>query len=201
MQGAHPVSGRFAANERWTGILQDQLGEDYYVIEEGLGGRTTNIDHPDPKKSSRNGYKFFFGIFETHRPVDLVVLMIGPNDFKTIFDRSAEETVEVISRYVTETREYCKEKEYQPPRFVLISPAYVNMEAVNKHPENPGIFDQSSADKVSRMPALLKKLAEATGCDFIDAALITHPGEDGLHLDKNSHTVIGQELAKIISEN
>jgi len=29
---------RYPANERWTGVLQTELGDDFYVIEEGLGG-------------------------------------------------------------------------------------------------------------------------------------------------------------------
>jgi lysophospholipase L1-like esterase len=37
-------SGRYAVDERWTGQLQKLLGDDYYVIEEGLGGRTTDLD-------------------------------------------------------------------------------------------------------------------------------------------------------------
>ena len=32
---------RYPRDVRWTGILQKKLGEDYYVIEEGLSGRTT----------------------------------------------------------------------------------------------------------------------------------------------------------------
>ena len=29
---------RYPRDVRWTGILQKKLGEDYYVIEEGLSG-------------------------------------------------------------------------------------------------------------------------------------------------------------------
>ena len=31
---------------RWTGVLQDDLGDAYRVIEEGCSGRTTDIDPP-----------------------------------------------------------------------------------------------------------------------------------------------------------
>lgn len=34
---------RYPRNVRWTGILQEKLGSEYYVIEEGLGGRTTDV--------------------------------------------------------------------------------------------------------------------------------------------------------------
>ena len=34
---------RYPREVRWTGILQKMLGEEYYVIEEGLGGRYGRI--------------------------------------------------------------------------------------------------------------------------------------------------------------
>ena len=37
-------TGRYEANVRWTGVLQQLLGDGYYVIEEGLGSRTTDAD-------------------------------------------------------------------------------------------------------------------------------------------------------------
>ena len=33
--------GRFDENERWPRLLEQKLGEDYLVLEEGLSGRTT----------------------------------------------------------------------------------------------------------------------------------------------------------------
>ena len=48
-------SGRYAADVRWTGRLQNALGGDYYVIEEGLSSRTTDLDY-DPR-SGKNGKK------------------------------------------------------------------------------------------------------------------------------------------------
>ena len=37
---------RFNENERWTCLLGKILGDEYLVIEEGLGGRTTVFDDP-----------------------------------------------------------------------------------------------------------------------------------------------------------
>ena len=36
---------RLPSVRRWTGLLQAELGERYDVIEEGLGGRTTDLDY------------------------------------------------------------------------------------------------------------------------------------------------------------
>ena len=37
------TNSRFKANERWTNILSNILGDNYVIIEEGLNGRTTVI--------------------------------------------------------------------------------------------------------------------------------------------------------------
>ena len=48
--GTNPSGGRWDRNQRWTGILQQRLGSDFYVIEEGLGGRTaTSEDFLEPE--------------------------------------------------------------------------------------------------------------------------------------------------------
>lgn len=35
---------RHDTKTRWTGMLQDKLGDEYEIIEEGLNSRTTIID-------------------------------------------------------------------------------------------------------------------------------------------------------------
>ena len=58
------------------------------MIEEGLPGRTTV--HADPIEGAyKNGLAFLPAVLETHRPVDLVVLMLGTNDLKRRFGASA----------------------------------------------------------------------------------------------------------------
>ena len=40
--GRKPIEdARFPLDERWPGVLRQQLGSGYWVIEEGLNGRTT----------------------------------------------------------------------------------------------------------------------------------------------------------------
>ncbi|HPK63292.1 MAG TPA: G-D-S-L family lipolytic protein, partial [Sphaerochaeta sp.] len=47
--GSNPGGGRWEYDKRWPGILSSLLGDGYYVIEEGLGGRTTVFDDPFEK--------------------------------------------------------------------------------------------------------------------------------------------------------
>ena len=82
--GYDPATGeRFDEQTRWTGVLQAALGGDYTVIEEGLNGRTTVWD--DPIEGHKNGHEYLVPCLETHRPLDLVVLMLGTNDLKRRF--------------------------------------------------------------------------------------------------------------------
>ena len=42
--GTNPSGGRWPRDVRWPGTLQQRLGPEYYIIEEGLGGRTTVME-------------------------------------------------------------------------------------------------------------------------------------------------------------
>src|SRR5512143_1112361 len=94
---------RYPPDVRWTGVLQQKLGAQYRVIEEGLNGRTTVWD--DPVQPGRNGRIYLGPCLESHRPLDAVVLFLGLNDLKVRFSATAEDIakgagalVEIIAR-------------------------------------------------------------------------------------------------------
>ncbi len=62
MGGQKPdKSGRYEANMRWTGVLQDILGESYYIIEEGLGSRITDLEYDcKPADDAVGDFELFF---------------------------------------------------------------------------------------------------------------------------------------------
>ena len=69
---------RYSILERWPGILRDILGVDYYIIEAGLNGRTTNVEYPD--LSGRSGSSNIMSCLYIHSPLDLIILNININD-------------------------------------------------------------------------------------------------------------------------
>lgn len=87
---------------RWTSLLQEKLGQQYHVIEEGLCGRTTIFD--DPLRDGRRGTELLPILLETHATVDGVVLMLGTNDCKTAFGASAEVIGKGIERLLRQIR-------------------------------------------------------------------------------------------------
>ena len=45
--GANPVTGgRYLRTERFTGLVQEALGTQWHVVEEGMSGRTTVFEDP-----------------------------------------------------------------------------------------------------------------------------------------------------------
>jgi lysophospholipase L1-like esterase len=74
--GFNPATqARYARDERWTGVLRQALGDGYWVIEEGLNGRTTVWD--DPIEDYRSGKEYLLPCLRSHKPVDLVVVMLS----------------------------------------------------------------------------------------------------------------------------
>lgn len=79
--GYTPGTGeRHAPDVRWTGVLRRLLGEGWEVLEEGMNGRTTVFDNP--MSQGRNGSAYLLTCLETHKPLDLVILMLGTNDLR-----------------------------------------------------------------------------------------------------------------------
>ena len=79
--------GRFDENERWTCLLQKELGEDYLILEEGLSGRTTCFN--DPLFEGLSGLDYIYPCLMSHEPVDLLIIMLGTNDTKERFGASS----------------------------------------------------------------------------------------------------------------
>ena len=195
-------SGRFAADERWTGLLQKQLGDNYYVIEEGLGGRTTDLEHYNPDKPSRNGLVYFKACIDSHMPLDIIVIMLGTNDLKTIYNRSAEDVAQALKQYPEYVDRYCEDRNLKRPKIILASPAYMDEKSPKFVESMPkaGVYDEVSAQKSRQFTEPIKRVAEELGCVFIDAAPVTKTGDDGCHLDKDSHKKLASEFVRIISE-
>ncbi len=195
-------SGRFAADERWTGILQDQLGEDYYIIEEGLGGRTTDLDHPNPNKPNRNGLSYFKACLESHLPLDMIIVMLGTNDFKTTYNRSAQDIANALKQFPDYVREFCNTRSIPQPKFILVSPPYMNDQAPLFYDSMPtkGIYDETSVRKSHELAKYLQAIATETNSLFLDSALIAQTGEDGCHLDKQSQPKLASALYQLVTD-
>lgn len=196
--GYSPQDGsRFPPNVRWTGTLQKTLGADYNIIEEGLNGRTTFINEEgEDARPFRSGSDVFSMILESHRPLDLVTIMLGTNDLKLEFNLSVEE----IAQGVKELCEIVLSSEYlidNPPKLLLISPIHIGSTI---QPDQEEFFEQAR-EKSYQFAEHYQRVAEELGIHFLDAAKIVSPSEgEGVHWDADQHIKFGKVLAQKATE-
>ncbi|TVR02478.1 MAG: hypothetical protein EA403_08780 [Spirochaetaceae bacterium] len=152
---------RYPREERWTGRLQQQLGEGYWVVEEGQNGRTTV--HDDPVEGSKNGMNYLIPCLESHHPVDLVVLMLGTNDLKRRFCKSAMEIARSAGRLVRAIRTSPFGPGDQPPRVLLVAPP-----PITTLTDFSEVF-AGSVEKSLQFGTWYRAEAELHGVAFLDA--------------------------------
>lgn len=188
--------GRFAVNERWTGILQQQLGDNFEVIEEGLSSRTTDLDYT--QKPGRNGKAYFVPCLQSQYPLDVVVLMLGTNDLKLDFGpRPAADIARAIGGLADDVRQFAAFND-ATPRVIVASPIHINIHAPHFAKLYAGYYNEHSAAVGKELAVALQGVAARMGAIFVDAAQYASPGEDGIHMDYEGHTALGEVLATII---
>lgn len=188
--GDDPDGGpRFGHDIRWPRILQNKLGSGYYVIEEGLCGRTTDLD--DKSSHKRNGLSYLPACVSSHDPINFFLIMLGTNDLKDRFGREVRDIAEAIGRLIEVIR-----KETDSPNMLILSPALVNSQASRFYIYS---HDLSMAEKKSeRFAVEFEKVAKLHQCLFLDTAPIARTGSDGVHLSKESHLALAKAIAEIV---
>lgn len=197
--GYDPDTGkRHDRNIRWTGRLQKILGDHYNVIEEGCNGRTT--DYALPEEPWRNGMTTIHACIYTHKPVDLVILMLGTNDLKDAFHAEAEDIAGNIRKYLELIHSFTKEKQEHPAEILLMAPACLG-KGISVTSPFSGEFSEASRQKSLKLAELYRKAAEEAGCMFLNASdYVKVSDADSLHLDNEAHYALAHAIAEKILE-
>ena len=183
------IKTRYPINVRWTGQLQKMLGDKFEVIEEGLGSRTTNLD--DPTAEGKNGLTYLLPCLESHAPLDLVVLMLGTNDLKHIFNRTPSDIAQANKQLISVIRRQAGNK----VKILLISPVTVDETNPLAAPNYLG-----GTKKSQELGGELKKIAQEMDCAFLDLALSVKPSHyDGVHIDASDQAIIAKLVHQQIS--
>lgn len=188
----HAEGVRYPITIRWTGLLQKYVGNQFWVIEEGFPGRTTNLDDPD--KVGKNGESYLVPCLITHQPLDFVILMLGTNDLKEKFDRTPSEVAAAVKNLIQIIKTVAIDKNGSAPQIILMSPPLVD-ESV------PGVTlrYRGAEAKSKQLSSLYQQVALETDCSFIDISQIAAPSKvDGYHLDPEAHQSIAKKVSEII---
>jgi lysophospholipase L1-like esterase len=187
--GWNPVTQeRFSRDERWAGVLRQTLGDEYLVIEEGLNGRTTVWD--DPIEGYKNGKSYLIPCLETHRPIDLVIIMLGTNDLKMRFSVSAFDIANGAGVLVDVVQKSLAGPNGRAPQVLLMAPP-----PLGKLSEFAEMFEGAMV-KSKRFGEHYEGVAKAYGCEFLDTSqFIVTSNVDGVHLELSEHQKLGQAVA------
>jgi lysophospholipase L1-like esterase len=190
-----PEYVRLDADVRWTGRLQGLLGDGYEVVEEGLNGRTTDVDYVD--RPHCNGRTYFPAALLSHHPLDVIVVMLGSNDLKTCFRRDATTIAGALHGYVHDVATYATDRAGRTPALLLLSPILLD-DAITAYADAQGNgFDASSLEASRNLATEIRRVAEERGVLFADAASVARAGGDCLHLSLDSH----EPLARLVADN
>ena len=184
---------RLAFDERWPGVMENLLNEKgarVRVIENCLNGRRTSCD--DPFKPGRNGLNGIEQVIEMHSPLELVVLMLGTNDFQSMHNNNAWHAAQGIRSLIAHIRQSPVEPGMPVPRILLLCPPEMQKPKGSIAPKFEG-----GENKCVGLAAEYALVAKDLGCDFLDAGQITPPSTvDGIHLDKDQHITLGTAVAE-----
>lgn len=194
--GFDPVSGlRYPKSVRWTGRLQQELGDQYEVIEEGCNGRTTVFD--DPYEPWKNGKRYLPACLNSHKPVDIVVLMLGSNDLKMEFHASAQDIARGAEELVCMIKEFMTEKQGFYPDVILMAPPVLGNKII--HSAFGSSFDERAVECSKQFAVLYREAADRQNCHFFNTSdYICSSEEDGLHLSPEAHGILAGELGRYI---
>ena len=197
--GYDPLTGgRYDGNTRWPCVLQRLLGEEYLVVEEGCNGRTTVFE--DPNDDWKNGLDYIKGIVCSHRPVDVLIIMLGSNDMKICYGASCEQITEGMREVVRAAVGTLLYKQKYVPEVIIVSPPEITKDVL-KGPFS-GSFDEECCRKSQYLASYYESLALELGVSFLNAAEYIRPSEaDGLHLTAEAHKGLAKAVASKILES
>ena len=190
---------RFSDSERWSGVLQNELGEDYTVICDGLVARRTNIDGSNTKLvdgSFLNGAKTLPVAIARNAPVDLVILFLGTNDIQLGAERTAKEitiAVQSLAAIATESQGLLY-SDYDAPAIWIIEPP-----ALGDLSNSPlkGLFEIGKVESYLFSEAFAE-LSHKEGITVIDTDQLLGDSldSDGIHMNLEAHQTLGKALAR-----
>ncbi|MEL6571654.1 MAG: SGNH/GDSL hydrolase family protein [Pseudomonadota bacterium] len=184
--GADPIHPK---DVRWAGVMAAALGDGYDVVVEGLPGRTTVFDDP-VEGEYRNGLRSLQAILESHRPIDLMILMLGTNDLKQRFGLGPQDVALGVQRLLRSAAALGV-----VGRFLVVCPP-----AVREAGDLAEVF-RGAAARAAGLPDQMERFARENGAAFFDAGqVITVDPMDGVHFSADSHRLLGTALTAVVQD-
>lgn len=177
--------------QRWPGVVQQQLGDRVRIVEECLNGRTTVFE--DPNRPARHGLDHLPMLMASQSPVDLLVIMLGINDFQDVIGATATESAAGLKALVKSALSLQPEPMSAPPKILVVIPPEIQQPKAMMAEKFSG-FRRGEGSEQAYISAL-----EDLPVERFQASTVTGLSQvDGVHLDRDQHQVLGVALAAFI---
>ncbi len=189
---------RMDEEKRWTGVLQNLLGEKGLAIEEGQNGRT--IATEDPAEGEKNALKYIIPCIESQSPLDVLIVMLGSNDLKRKFSYTSMDIAGEMQIFLEKVQSYNRFRMQDHMQILLIAPPIIGENGKGSWLED--CFDFGRASRVSaELPKWYRQLAEMYRCFYLDASeIVNTSAADGVHLDAENQIKLGRAIYEKLCE-
>jgi lysophospholipase L1-like esterase len=161
----------------------------FWVVEEGLNGRTTCLE--DPIEGDKNGLRQLIPILRSHRPLDLVIVMLGSNDLKRRFNPTPYDIshgAQLVAKAILASE--TGPQDGKPTVLMVCPPPLIESPAFRQ------ILDPGAVELSHKLSPCYAACARECGAAFFDAgSVVTSSPADGLHWEAEGHLAFAQAMA------
>ena len=183
---------RFNESERWTRLLQKNLGDEYLVTEEGLSGRTTVFQ--DPCHECMDALSVAYPILKSHEFIDLLIIMLGTNDTKDRLGMNAACIALGMKRLIEKCQTIPCWGDHAP-NILVVCPPHIGEELTDP------CMGSGCIAKSQELASRYEPVVKALGCAFLDAEGIAEFNKvDFMHLTRKGHATLADHLSKLIPQ-
>ncbi len=186
--GFNPLNGsRYKRNERWSGILKENLKDKYFVIEQGCNNRTAVCDNISIETT---GYRAINEHLKND--LDIVILQLGINDMQFLYNIELNKFREKFLDFI------CNIKSKTNAKIILLCPNIIDSCILKSNFSL--MFNQSSIEKSKKLPDVYLSIKNEFDCELMDLNLIASVSKiDGLHYDIENHSKIAKKIFEYLN--
>ena len=182
---------RIPDDKQWCNILQEKLGVEYKVYQEGLPGRFAGS--VDKNEIYKNGIDTFLSTYKTIAPLDMLIIALGSNDLRPEFNRTSKDIINDLLSYKKQLEEVFNEDNSRYfngklPKIIYLLP--VNFKAYD--PNLVSYFESKENDR----QAIIRYFNDSgiNNIYFNDIELF----DDCIHMNYEGHKRVAEEVYKKI---
>lgn len=192
--GYTPGSGaRMDEDSRWPAVLDSLLPGDCQVIEDCANGRTIAFD--DPICEYRNGIRQIGASLYCNDPVDLLVIMLGINDVRSVYNARPP----FIARALRSLVEKAVKEGTPGMKILVVTPP--TLRACALHGPLAYYYDEESVKNCEGLAPCYEATAKNLRAGYFDASAVAAVSDvDGVHLDAENHRKLARAILPVVTD-